>query len=270
MIDILLSTYNSEKYLEEQINSIINQSNEGWNLLIRDDGSSDNTLQIISKYIDRFSTKIFLTSSGENIGIVKSYETLLRESKSEYVMFCDHDDVWLPDKIQLTLDKMTEREKENPNQPILIHTDLKIVDNRLNEIHSSFWKLLKIKPSKLTDFNLLSVYNYVTGCTVMINKEAKRIVLPFADCVRMHDYWIALCVAKSGIIDVVNRQTILYRQHSENELGVRNLKVGFSLKKIINENTKQINMLQKLGEVSITKYLLYKFIFFKKRIWYRL
>ena len=140
MVDILMATYNGELYLEEQIKSIIKQSYKNWILYIRDDGSKDNTLKIINRYTYKYPDKIKLIADDRgNLGSNMNFKELMQYSKNEYCMFCDQDDVWLEDKIKLSLDKIKKLEnKYGKNTPILVHTDLKVVNEKLDEISESF------------------------------------------------------------------------------------------------------------------------------------
>jgi len=111
-IDILLSTYNGEQYLRNQIESIINQTYKNWRLLIRDDGSQDKTIEILEYYLRKHKDKIVLIEDGQkHLGASKSFFRLLGYSDAKYIMFCDQDDVWLPYKIEKTYNKMKELEK---------------------------------------------------------------------------------------------------------------------------------------------------------------
>lgn len=271
MIEILLSTYNGELFLRQQLDSIIDQTYQEWEILIRDDGSCDNTISIINEYCERYPHKIRYIGDNKNIGCLLSYETLLQESKAPYILFCDQDDVWMPDKIESTLNKMIFVEKSYPGSSVLIHTDLEVVDQNKNAIHSSFWKLSHIKPNLLKKFNYLGVYNGVTGCSMMINKAAKINAMPFSANARMHDSWISLCVSKVGYIDYVENKTILYRQHEYNQIGVEeqlnsyNFKNKFlNFKKVIIKNRLQLRMLNDLHYGNILKYLVYKLLYFMR------
>jgi hypothetical protein len=136
-------------------------------------------------------------------------------------MFCDQDDIWLPDKIELTLNTMKAAEQTWPNLPLLVHTDLKIVDETLAPIAESFWKLHGILPESDCQLKKIIYKNIVTGCTVMINKKAKEISLPFPLEVSVHDWWIALNVVKHGKIIHIKTPTVLYRQHAANLIGAK-------------------------------------------------
>ena len=220
MIDILLATYNGEKFLKEQIESILSQTCGNWKLLIRDDGSNDNTIDIINAFSQRYPDKIELIKDADgNIGPAQNFSRLLQNSTGQYVMFCDQDDVWLPKKIETTLNKIKETENIYPNIPLLVHTDLKVVDADLNTIAESFWSYNKIDPERDSIPERIIYRNTVTGCTAMINKKAKQIAAPIPKFVRLHDWWIALNVAKYGRIFYISEPAVLYRQHRENVIG---------------------------------------------------
>ena len=273
MIEILLSTFQSERYLEEQINSILTQPCTDWKLLVRDDGSSDNTINILTDYIEKYPSKIeLLQIKNEHIGVIKSFENLLNYSKADYIMFCDHDDIWLPDKIEVSLRRMIEMEKANPDTPILVHTDLTIVNSQAKIIHHSFWNFSRLNPELLSNFNYLGVCNGITGCTTLINIKAKVLCLPFSNHIHMHDSWIALCISKFGKIVYINKPTILYRQHELNQIGAREVKSAFeylrvkfiNLKKVLKENKKQLLLLKELNYGTNFKYYYFKVLYFIK------
>lgn len=236
VIYILLASYNGEKYITEQIKSLLGQTYQNWILWIHDDGSKDNTINIIKEYEKNFPSKIKFLDDGLKFGAAKQNFTHLLSSVDnnfDYVMFCDQDDIWLDNKIDITLNKMIEVEKNNPNKSILIHTDLKVVDESLNIIAISYFMYQKIKPQWSKDFNISLVQNSVTGCTMMINKEAKKISLPISNNAIMHDWWILLKVLQyDGIVEYITKQTILYRQHTSNDIGAKGFSFGKLLKKI--------------------------------------
>ena len=141
MVSILLATYNGEKFLIEQLNSIINQSYEDWTLYIHDDGSSDGTIAIINQYCDQYENIIYLPDLIVHRGAAQSFMCLLEQVNADYYMFCDQDDVWLPYKIEKTYIAMQEKPVDSP---VLIFSDLVVVDSDLNIINKSFWFYSKI------------------------------------------------------------------------------------------------------------------------------
>lgn len=219
-IAILLSTYNGEQYLPEQIESIINQSNQSWELFIRDDGSTDQTLTILKQYQSNPRIHWINENTPANRGVIGSFFELLQAVEADYYMFCDQDDVWLPQKVALTLAKMQVIESQNQQQPILVHTDLKVVDQDLEIKSESMVKTQDLDPQ--ATFGRFLVQNSVTGCTVMINQNLKNRCqkINLAN-IQMHDWWFALVASAFGKIGFVNQATILYRQHGNNQVGAK-------------------------------------------------
>ena len=237
---ILLSTYNGETYLKAQLDSLLSQSYKNFRLIVRDDGSTDGTKEILSSY------DIEMLSSNENLGVKKSFETLLKyaceNSDAEYFMFCDQDDFWNGDKIELTLQKMQELEKlYGYNTPLLVHTDLEVVNENLETLSSSMWRSEYINPSANT-LNKLLIQNTITGCTMMINRTLAMKSLSISSKAIMHDWWIALVVGAFGKIGFIEEATMKYRQHGKNDTGAKNYNYKFI-----------INKLKKFNDINIDK-----------------
>ena len=150
-------------------------------------------------------------------------------------MFCDQDDVWREDKIEITLNKMLEIEKDNTGEPILIHTDLKVVDEELNVISKSMFKYQRLDLTNQYKVEKIALENIVTGCTMMLNKHLVKISKDIPKEAIMHDWWIAIITLKhNGVIEFVNKATILYRQHSVNSIGAKKVNLLYYAKKAIN------------------------------------
>mgnify|MGYP005849079615 CR=1 FL=1 len=268
LIDILLATYNGEKYIGEQLDSLFNQTNQYWTLIVHDDGSTDKTVEIIKSYQIRYPSRIVLLEDGIKTGGAKNnFAHLMQFSTSEYIMFCDQDDVWLEDKIELTSERMQEVECKSGNIPVLIHTDLTVVNNSLGILNKSFFKFQKIDPEISKSFSLSKVQNSVTGCTLMLNKIAKELVMPIPKNAVMHDWWILLSILRAnGVVEFINKPTVLYRQHLDNQVGAR----GFSILKLLtNLSTLKVyqNMCLDLGlSESYLKLFVYKLYVFILRI----
>ncbi len=265
MIAILLSTYNGEIYLSEQIDSIINQTNQLWQLYIRDDGSKDKTTSIILEYVNKYPEKVFYKVDEKgNVGVKSSFEILLQHTEADYYMFCDQDDVWLPNKVELTLRRMQQIEEEFPSFPLLVHTDLCVVNQHLQEIAPSFWEYSDILPHIIDkEIGYMAIVNSITGCTTMINNKAKEISLPFPIQSIMHDAWIGLCCIKNGKLDYITQATILYRQHSNNAVGAKqiNKNLLYKLKeiyKIFSANKQQYLQVNQIQSLSLWQYINYK------------
>ncbi|MCJ8208571.1 glycosyltransferase family 2 protein [Mucilaginibacter sp. RS28] len=220
MIAILLSTYNGEKYLPQQLDSLLTQTYKDFTLHIRDDGSTDGTLAVLNYYKERYpNVQLYLSCKQDNKGVSSSFMWLLKNVEADYYMFCDQDDVWLPSKIQLSIDAMKAEEIRSGNLPILLHSDLIVSDVNLNIVSKSLWENNKSSPSIIAR-KYLKLVNYVTGCTILINSKVKDIAfLDFTNEI-MHDHWLAMCVDSSnGVIISLTVPTLYYRQHGGNVIG---------------------------------------------------
>lgn len=221
-VEILLSTFQGEQYLAAQLDSILAQSCDAWRLRIRDDGSTDRSAAIAREYADRHPDRITAdvrpTPSGS---AATSFLELVAASRGRYVMLADQDDVWLSDKIEVTLARMRELEASlGADVPALVHTDLTVVDAGLGVLEPSMIRSqqLDAESSRLAS---IVAQNPVTGCTVMLNRSLAALVAPPFDGVAMHDWWLALLGAAFGGIGFVDRPTVLYRQHGANAVGAR-------------------------------------------------
>ncbi len=222
MISILMSTYNGAAYIAEQLDSIIAQSVQDWQLVVRDDGSTDGTQEILRAYAEK-DARIQMVEDKEKRGAMRSYEWLLEQyGTGKYVAFADQDDVWLPDKLRVCVDKIRQSEQQyGADTPIVVHTDLVVVDSTLRVVAESFWRYTFIKPNVLNRHTeYLAICNSVTGCAMMFNQAARGVSLPFGDRALMHDSAIAVStMLNHGKVVPVYVQTMLYRQHGDNTLG---------------------------------------------------
>jgi len=220
-VSILLATYNGAAYLPEQLDSLFAQTHRDWRLLVRDDCSTDATAEILAGYQEKYPGIISIVpNEGARLGACRNFGMLLEHAEAPYVMFCDQDDVWLPDKIEVTLAAMKPLEEEfGTETPLLVHTDLKVVDERLSPLGDSLWQYMGSTPERLTCINRVLMQNFATGCTVMINKALRDLAMPIPAGARMHDWWLALVATAFGRVAAVARPTILYRQHGKNDSG---------------------------------------------------
>ncbi len=273
IVAILLATYNSEKFLNFQIDSILNQTYKDFVLYIRDDGSVDKTLSIIEDYIRINSNIILLNDNQKRRKSMMSFMWMLDNIDADYYMFSDHDDVWLENKIELSLNEILKLESFNKEKAIVVHTDLQVVDKDLKLINKSFWSYSKINPSLLRNKNYLAVYNGITGCSMIINKLAKFVSFPIEKNALMHDSWIALKgINSGGLIGYLDNQTVLYRQHDNNVIGAKNTisfyyylsKILF-IKKSVLHNYYRYKMVNDIFNFNIYKYIFYKILYYLKR-----
>ena len=212
-----MSTYNSQEFIAQQIQSIQKQTFENWNLLIRDDGSSDETPKIIADFAKSDARIRFINADKrENFGVIKNFYTLLKYEKADYYFFSDQDDVWQPQKLELTLASV---EKENNQIPLMVYTDLTVVDRDLQVLHDSMIKT----QSHHANTSLLEelTENTVTGGTMMVNHCLAKQWKHCYDDLIMHDWYLALLAASLGKLIYLDETTELYRQHESNVLGAR-------------------------------------------------
>ena len=234
-VDILLASYNGAKYIAEQIDSILDQTYSNWRLLVSDDGSIDETIQIVSSYIEKDS-RIVLVKSRNKLGTAAgNFFGLLEYVDSPYAMFCDQDDVWDSDKIEISLKQMKRAEQEQKEKtPLLVFTDSRVVDNRLNEIFPSFVDLLSWDP-KSVSFPQLVSGNVVQGSTILVNyslvKLAIKVGLPNRKM--LHDWWMALLAKIAGEMIYIDEATMSYRQHESNVVGAHKKTFAGWLKRIL-------------------------------------
>lgn len=235
VITILLAAYNGEKYISQQIDSLLNQTFQNFIIYICDDNSSDSTNAIITEYARNHPEKIFISKNSENSGGAKNvFFQMIIAHKGDYVMLCDHDDVWLPDKIEVTYNKMIQMEAAYGfSTPLLVHTDLKVVDENLNTISESFKAAMNADFSKTSLRNQI-IQNTLTGCTAMYNRALADLISVVPSFAVMHDWWLMLTVSAFGQIGTVEQQTILYRQHGKNEIGAKDVRtLKYKLNKLM-------------------------------------
>ncbi|MFC4710146.1 glycosyltransferase family 2 protein [Enterococcus eurekensis] len=207
-VNILLSTYNGEEYLENLLNSLLQQDYKDFIISIRDDGSVDSTYQILEKFSSYSNVRIIY---GKNMGPTNSFFELLKESGgSEYYAFCDQDDYWHETKISRAIDKLLERGEK----PLLYGSGLTVVDENLNFIRET--RNDKFRPS----FENALVENVIPGCTLVINSEARNLIIKeLPSDLRMHDWWMYQVVSGVGEVVYDYESRILYRQHGKNTVG---------------------------------------------------
>lgn len=219
MIDILLATYNSARFIHETLDSILRQEYQDWRLVIRDGGSEDKTLDIIQSWQRRYPEKIIIMPSQGRSCACENFSALLSASTAPYMMFCDHDDVWFSDKISKTFSAMQAAERQyGPDMAVLVFTDMQVADERLSVLAASYFAYQHLNPDRLLLRHLL-VQNIPCGCTMMINRK-------LADCCGripseavMHDHWLSLLAAAVGRIVYLPESTMKYRQHGRNIFG---------------------------------------------------
>lgn len=220
-IAIIMATYNGEKYVAEQIESILASTYQNFELFIYDDGSKDNTIPILRNYEKQYPEKVHVTENESNLGITMNFLHALSRTTADYIMFSDQDDVCKPDKMAVTLKRMKHMEAQlGKDCPIAVFTDAAVVDHNLKILSPSFFCLSHLNPFK-TDLAHILMENKLIGCTVMVNAALRKVLqshrMPRE--ARYHDWWVALIASSSGKIGFIKEATLLYRQHGGNMVG---------------------------------------------------
>ena len=225
MITIIMAVYNGQEYIREQLESLKDQTYTEWRLVIRDDRSSDKTAEIVKKFSDEVEQEVIFKVNEKPSGSAKNnFALLINDAKeSDYVMFCNQDDIWKKDKIEITFNKMKQAEERYGRDfPLLVHGDVEVIDENGNINADSMFEMSHINAdSKLPQ---ILIQNHVTGCTMMCNKKLIAGISEYAssEYIIMHDYLAALYASVFGKIEVIKKPLLSYRQHSGNSVGAKN------------------------------------------------
>ncbi len=215
-IHILLSTYNGEQFLAEQIQSIQQQTVQDWKLLIRDDGSTDRTREIIREFVAQDSRIHWINENeSKNLGVIKSFHNLAQFEEADVYFFSDQDDVWLPQKLELSL---AEARKYPAEMPLLVYMDLTVVNQDLEVLSISMIRSQSGHAN--TELVQELTENTVTGGVAMVNHALIQLWNQTED-ILMHDWYLALLATAFGKLVYIDQPGELYRQHEHNVLGAR-------------------------------------------------
>ena len=266
-----MATYNGEKYLREQINSLFAQTCQDWHLYVHDDGSSDGTVAILKEYEKKYPTRITLMDYPSQGGACKNFLSMLERVDAPYYMFCDQDDVWLPEKIAVSMEALHQLEQQRGFVPIVVHSDLQIIDSSGGILHSSFFRFSNIKPEKIRCYEEY-MQNVVTGSTMLFNHQAKVVALSRSySSATMHDAWVTLrTVAEGGVRHTIYTALTDYRQHDGNVLGAQDghrFTLAYRIChtcEMLAMNYAHYRMLHDAGDMSFLSFIKNKCISFKK------
>tara|TARA_R110002072_G_scaffold99008_1_gene217959 strand:+ start:67091 stop:68149 length:1059 start_codon:yes stop_codon:yes gene_type:complete len=216
---VVLATWNGGKYVAAQIESILAQTESDWTLLIRDDGSIDETPSILANYGARDQRIELLQDARGRLGPAQSFGVLIRtalDRGADYVCLADQDDVWDPSKVADQLQQMLETEQEHGvDCPALIYSDMVVTDHRLEILQPSFNQVEKPPVDAEQFLRGLLTRNYVPGCTIMVNRALLQFSLPLPLIEMMHDHWLTLCAASTGVVRCIQRPLLQYRRHGD-------------------------------------------------------
>jgi len=301
-ISIAMATYNGERFLKQQLDSIFMQSYNDFELLVCDDCSTDKTIEIIESYQNKYQN-ITLAQNKKRIGSVQNFERAISLCKGRYIVLSDQDDIWEPNKLHLNIKHMKIMEQKHPGLPLMVHSDLSMIDEYNGLLHSSYFKFRNYQLNKEKDLGTILGPCGVMGNTIIMNQKLKNIILPFPQLLAVHDYWIALINELYGKRITLNQPLVRYRIHKQNlSNSTAYLKINFFKKfkrsfslnfplpymdinrnhvlhyllqhnfveindKIIIQNF--ISYLEKKENSIVTFYNLLRYRFVKKGFWYR-
>lgn len=232
-LEVVLPTYNGVLYLEDQLASIFGQRLCPDQVLIRDDGSSDGTQELIQKLSSRYGEWLKVLPGGENLGCTANVNKLLKSTTAQYIALADQDDVWLPNKLEVALKAIRSIERYKKEIiPSLVHTDLHLTDAWLKPYGCTYiqQQLIKPKANRPSD---IALTNIATGCTILFNRNLLSIALPIPKEALVHDWWLALVASAHGRIQFIPESSILYRQHSQNTIGAKKIGFGYWLERFL-------------------------------------
>ncbi|MGU3415453.1 glycosyltransferase family 2 protein [Enterobacteriaceae bacterium C34A] len=230
-VDIVLATHNGAKFIAAQIDSILSQSHQTFNLIISDDGSSDETIDIVNLYTQKDSrVSVHFCQGGK--GVIENFNNGIRFSRAQYILFSDQDDVWEKNKVELLLNEITSLEViDGKKVPCLGFSNLKVVNEELGVISNDFYKFSKLNPENNTKLNYLTWRSSVYGCTTIMNSELLQLAGAVPDKIAMHDHWYAFQAALHGKVFYLPIALINYRQHSANVVGAHQRSLSARLKR---------------------------------------
>jgi glycosyltransferase involved in cell wall biosynthesis len=218
--EILLATWNGERFLAALLDSVLAQDFGWFTILARDDCSEDGTAAILNDYAARFPDRLrVLAPPQQRSGACCNFGALIDAATADFVFLCDQDDIWLPNKMSVTCAAMAGMvSRSGEDRPLLVHTDLAVVGPDLEPLGESHFRYAGVDPGNKSLSQLL-LANVATGCTVLVNRALYELARPIPDVALMHDHWLAQVAAALGEIRVVPQATLLYRQHAANAVG---------------------------------------------------
>jgi glycosyltransferase involved in cell wall biosynthesis len=217
--DILLAAYNGVRYGPALLDSLLAQTYEDFTLVVRDDGSTDATVQMLMDYAPRFGGRMRLIEGGAPTGsAMGNFSILMQASQADYVLCADIDDVWLPTKVADTLALLRGAEQEfGPTTPIYVFTDVTPVNARLEPLADSFWAFKKIDPAISQSLSQSLVCPAMLGCASGMNRALVRMASPVPPSVTGHDWWALLVALTFGAVRYSPARTMFYRLHGANQ-----------------------------------------------------
>lgn len=206
LVSVALATFNGKKYLRNQLDSICNQTYKNIEIIVSDDASSDETIELLNEYKSKYGLKYYIND--KNYGLISNFQKAIEHCTGDYIALADQDDIWKPNKIEMLL--------KNIDNKSLICSDALVIDSNGNVLSHSLFDYAKLKFFYQDQFKYLLFGNFVPGCTMLFRKELKDYILPIPQNFQFHDWWIALVAAAIGGIAFCSEPLIMYRKHDSN------------------------------------------------------
>lgn len=211
-VSVILTTFNGSKYIEKQLESILNQTVQPDEIIICDDKSTDQTISILNNYSNNSKIKLFVNN--KQLGVVENFKQAAKLAQhGNWLVFSDQDDIWIPQKLEILRGEM--QLIDDDTTPALIFSDLSVIDKNDKIVAVSFWEKQKIKPEKINLARLL-YGSVVTGCTMIINYPMAEEFFCMDNDNYLHDEWLALIAYSFGKVKFLKERLVLYRQHENN------------------------------------------------------
>ena len=214
-INVILCCYQGESYIAEQLDSILAQTYSSFEIFVSDDSSNDKTQAIVESYCANFSN-VTLHNNTENLGFLKNFEVSLLRIKGKYFALCDQDDIWHPDKLTVSMSELKKIEAIYPNKPILVHTDLELMDAHGHTIEGSFFTKKELSLSNKKSLGQILGHCGIMGNTILMNRILVDKALPFPEGLKYHDYWLAVINELYGVRKTISKPLVKYRLHDTN------------------------------------------------------
>ena len=214
-----MATWNGARFLEQQMESLFAQTFQDFRLIVRDDGSTDATLEIVERYQRRYPGRVAICKNPIRLGPSENFSSLAAASVASYVAFCDQDDIWHKNKLAMSFEAMQGlEEKHGRETPVIVFSDMTPIDEEGKVLASSWWKMAHVNPARAS-LGAMLVQNLVTGCTTMANRNLVLKACPIPIGAEMHDSWFGLVAAAFGVLCPLTVPTVQYRQHDGNAWG---------------------------------------------------
>ncbi|MGX6979955.1 glycosyltransferase [Vagococcus elongatus] len=211
-VEILMATYNGEKYLSAQIESILKQTHTNWTLIVRDDGSNDNSINLLRQFSEKDNRIRIVNDKKGNMGQCLNFRELISYvSADSYVMFADQDDVWFEDKIEVSLDYLMTFENKQ-NEKILLYTNYFNYQDSTGQKSIAYENTMEFRN---VPENII-VQNWLMGCTMLLTPAMVSIGKDIPIEADNHDNWYAIIASLCGHIVYYHTPTMLHRVHSNN------------------------------------------------------